>query len=144
MNTHRIAALGLAACLLTSLSLAGAVPATAAVKAARSASVTMTFTIVDGHCYPTETATWSGYQVNHIRFLGYLEGNSGNDATWLDTGTYPHGQSASSGSMTSLSWMTARPGEGWYAYALFRSNGGARLAEAWSPVVHAPADCLYP
>jgi hypothetical protein len=143
VDTRRIARLAIVAGLIASLSLAGAGPVAGA-KPAKTATVSMSFTVTDGRCHPTETATWSGYQVNHVRFLGYLEGRSGNDATWLDTKSFPQGVSETSGTMTSTSWMVARPGEGWYAYALFRSNGGARLAEAWSPVVHAPAECLYP
>lgn len=140
MNRHLLASLALASCLVASVA-AGPV---AAARPPKTASVDLAFTIADGHCYAVMTASWSGYQVNRIRFLGYLEGRSGNDAAWLDTKSYPQGESHSSGSMTSTSFLAARPGEGWYAYAILRSNGGARLAEVQSPVVHAPADCLYP
>jgi hypothetical protein len=143
VDRQRIAPLVLGTALVVSLSLVAAGPAAAA-KPQRSATVTMSFTVVDGRCYPTETATWSGYQVNRVRFLGYREGRSGDDVAWLDTKSYPQGVSEPSGTMISVATIAARPGEGWYAYAIFRSNGGARLAEVQSPVVYAPADCLYP
>jgi hypothetical protein len=127
--------------LLASISLAA--PASAA-RPPKTAAVDLAFTMTDGHCYAVMTASWSGYQVNRVRFLGYLEGRSGDDATWLDTKSYPKGESHSTGSFTSTSFLAARPGEGWYAYAIIRSSGGARLAEVSSPVVYAPAECLYP
>jgi hypothetical protein len=141
MPSHRLTALALSACLATTVISAG--PAAAA-RSSKTASVDLAYTITDGRCYPTMTATWSGYQVNRVRFIGYREGHSGDDAAWLDTKSYPGSRSQSSGSMTSTVTIAAPAGEGWYAYAILRSNGGARLAEVWSTVVYAPAECLYP
>jgi hypothetical protein len=46
--------------------------------------------------------------------------------------------------MTSEAGIGAAPAEGWYVHVLFRSNGGAILADATSPVVAAPTSCVYP
>ena len=143
MDIRRLASLALASTLAVSLCVAGAGP-TAAARPTRSASLEATFIVKDGRCYLTETASWTGYQVNRIRFLGYVEGHSGMDYGLFDTQGYPKGESHASGSMTSTAFAAARPGEGWYGYALLRTNGGGRLAEVWSPVVYAPAECLYP
>lgn len=142
MNHRRIIIIAVAGAILM-ITLATGAQAGAA-RPARQASLTTGFTRVGDRCYPELVATWSGYQVNHIRFVGYREGRSGNDADWLDTRTFPKSASSASGSFTSTVTVAARPGEGWYGYAIFRSTGGARLAEAWSSVVYAPADCLYP
>lgn len=143
MNRHLARAAALAVGIALAGVVAGPQPA-AAGKAPSQATVTLVFVRTDGWCAPVITASWSGYRVNHVRFLAYLEGRSGDDVAWLDTKGFPHSESATSGSFTSAPPLVARPDEGWYAYALFRSNGGARLAEAWSPVVHAPADCRVP
>lgn len=143
MNVHRIASLALSSCLVASVCLAGAGPALAA-RPPKTATLALTFTVTDGRCYPTETATWAGYQVNRIRFIGYVEGRSGSDYAWFDTKTYPKGETYTSGTMISTAFVAARPGEGWYGYAIFRSNGGSHLAEVYTPVIYAPADCLYP
>jgi len=143
VDIRRIASLMLASTLSASLCVASAGPVVAA-RPGKSASLDAAFTVRDGRCYLTETATWTGYQVNHIRFLGYVEGHSGMDYGLFDTQGYPKGESHASGSMTSTAFAAARPGEGWYGYALFRSNGGARLAEVTTAIVYAPADCLYP
>ena len=132
-------AMALAALLaLASTGTAGAAPT-------KSATARTSFTVgSDGRCYAVSTATWSGYQVNRVRHIFYLEGHSGEDAAWLSTTVLPNGVSKNSGSMTSVSGVAAAPGEGWYVHDLFRSNGGAILAEATSAVAHAPADCPLP
>jgi hypothetical protein len=111
----------------------------------KSATVTLDFVrSADLHCYAHVTATWSGYQVNRIRPIYYIEGRP--DAVFFNTIALPGNTTQNSGSLesTAATWIPAGPSEAWYVEVLFRSNGGARLADVWSPVVHAPADCTYP
>jgi hypothetical protein len=102
------------------------------------------FLQVEGRCQPTATVTWSGYRVHHVRVIYYLEGHSGEDAAWLNTPQFPDDRAQGSGSLTSVANLPAPAGSGWWAYAILRSVGGARLAEISSPVAHAPEGCLLP
>jgi hypothetical protein len=109
------------------------------------ATASVGFTIGgDGRCYAVSTATWSGYQVNRVRHIFYREGHSGEDDAWFSTTVLPNGTSKNSGTMTSTAGVAVAPGEGWYVHDLFRSNGGAILAEATSTIQYAPADCPAP
>lgn len=128
--------------LLAAAVLGLALAGPAAGGATRSATVTATFaTGTDGHCYPVSVASWTGYQVNRVRHVFYREGHSGEDAAWFTTTGFPRGVSQSSGTMTSMAGVAVVAGEGWYVRALFRSNGGAILAEATSGVAYAPTVC---
>ena len=99
---------------------------------------------IDGRCYPVSTAAWSGYQVNRVRHIFYREGHVDQDYAWFSTTGFPNGTSHNSGEMTSMAGVAAAPGEGWYTHDLFRSNGGAILAEATSTIQYAPATCPLP
>ena len=141
MSVGRVVAWAVAvACLLvlSSVGIAGAV-------SAKVATATTTFSVgADGRCYAVSSATWSGYQVNRVRHIFYRTGHVDQDYAWFSTTVLPNGTSKSSGSMTSTSGIGAAPGEGWYTHDLFRSNGGAILAEATSAVAYAPLDCPIP
>lgn len=119
---------------------------TAGAASTKLATASVSFTAgVDGRCYAVSTATWSGYQVNRVRHIFYREGHFGEDDAWFNTTGLPNGISKNSGTMTSPpAGVAAAPGEGWYVRDLFRSNGGAILAEATSAVQYAPADCPLP
>jgi len=109
------------------------------------ATASVSFTVGgDGRCYAVSTATWTGYQVNRVRHIFYREGHTDQDYAWFSTTVLPNGTSKNSGTMTSVASVGAAAGEGWYVRDLFRSNGGAILAEATSTVQYAPADCPAP
>lgn len=110
----------------------------------KSADVRLDFLQTTDGCQPSATVTWSGYRVHHVRVIYYLEGHGGEDAAWLNTPQFPDDRARSSGSLTSLAGVAAAPGSGWWAYAILRSVGGARLAEVASPVAYAPDDCPAP
>jgi hypothetical protein len=102
--------------------------------ATKSASVAIGLAVgADGNCYPVSTATWQGYQVNRVRHIFYLRTAAGDVWQSFTTTGYPQGESHTSGTMTSTSPVPFYRGETWYVHALFRSNGGAILAEASSP-----------
>lgn len=108
--------------------------------ATKSASVAIDFVVdADGNCYPVSAATWQGYQVNRVRHIFYLRTAAGDASQSFTTTSYPQGESHSSGMMTSTSPVPFYAGERWYIHALFRSNGGAVLAEASSPDLVVPA-----
>jgi len=116
--------------------------ATAGAASTKVATASVSFTVgADGRCHAVSTATWTGYRVNRVRHIFYRDGHSGEDYAWFSTTGLPKGTANNSGTMTSASGVAAAPGEGWYVRDLFRSNGGAILAEANSPVEYAPADC---
>jgi hypothetical protein len=136
---------------MTRIVLVGAVIAALAIAnpvvagAIKSASVTTTFMVgADGRCYPVSTANWTGYQVNRIRHIFYRAGHSDQDYAWFSTTGFSNGESHNSGTMTSMAGVAAAPGEGWYVDVLFRSNGGAILAQATSIVADAPTTCSIP
>lgn len=139
-NVGRIRWSPVLACILA---LASAGVAGAA--STKLATASVTFAVgADGRCYAVSTAAWTGYQVNRVRHIFYREGHVDQDYAWFSTTVLPNGTSKNSGSMISLSGVAAAPGEGWYTHDLFRSNGGAILAEATSPVEYAPTDCVAP
>jgi hypothetical protein len=108
----------------------------------KSASVTIGSTVgPDGNCYVTDTATWTGYQVNRVRHVFYRRTGSGDLWESFTTTGYPQGVSYASGSFASQSTVPAYAGETWYVHAIFRSNGGAHLAEADSPNLVVPTSC---
>ena len=110
--------------------------------ATKSASVAIDFVVgADGNCFPVSTATWQGYQVNRVRHIFSLRRAVGDAWQSFTTTSYPQGESHSSGMMTSTSPVPFYAGETWYVHALFRSNGGAVLAEASSPDLVVPASC---
>ena len=136
---ERLARTLLVACVIVVMATG---PAQAA--ASKSAEVRLGFLQLEGRCQPTVTVTWSGYRVHHVRVIYYLEGHSGEDAAWFNTPQFPDDRARSSGSLTSVTNVTAPAGSGWWAYAILRSVGGARLAEVFSPVAYAPGDCPVP
>ena len=111
---------------------------------AKAATATTTFTRGDGGlCYAVSTASWTGYQVNRVRHIFKFADDPEGYATFTTT-AFDKGSQAS-GTQVSVSNRPVRlPGEGWFVHAIFRSNGGAHLAEAVSPVAYAPADCPIP
>lgn len=111
----------------------------------KSASVSIGYEVINGSCFLSQTATWSGYRVNRVRHIWYLSGKSGPyDYYAFSTSSYPAGESHPSGS---FSWVLGIPdlavygGESYYARALFRSNGGAILADASSGDFIIPSEC---
>ena len=108
----------------------------------KSASVAIGYTVgTDGNCYVTDTASWSGYQVNRVRHVFNRRTASGSVWESFTTTGYPQGESHASGSFTSQSTVPAYAGETWYVHAIFRSNGGAHFVEADSPDVVLPGAC---
>jgi hypothetical protein len=110
----------------------------------KSADVRLDFLQTSDGCQPTATVTWSGYRVHHVRVIYYLEGHDGEDAAGFNTPQFPDDRARSSGSLTSIADLAAAPGSGWWAYAILRSVGGARLVEVASPVAYAPDSCPAP
>ncbi len=126
--------------LVAALTLPFAASSTAG--SVKSASVAISYVVgSDGNCYPVSTASWTGYQVNRVRHIFYRRTAVGDVWESFTTTVYPRGESHSSGTMTSTSPAPFYGGETWYVHALFRSNGGAILAEASSPDLIAPASC---
>ena len=116
--------------------------ATALGGSTKSASVAIGYTVgTDGNCYVTDTASWTGYQVNRVRHVFYRRTASGSVWESFTTTGYPKGESHASGSFTSQSTVPVYAGESWYVHAIFRSNGGAHLAEADSPDLVLPSTC---
>ena len=119
-----------------------ALAATALAGSAKSASVAIGYTVgTDGNCYVTDTASWTGYQVNRVRHVFYRRTASGSVWESFTTTGYPQGESHASGSFTSQSTVPGYAGETWYVHAIFRSNGGAHLVEADSPDLVLPSTC---
>ena len=109
---------------------------------AKSASVTAGHTVgVDANCHVTDTASWSGYQVNRVRHIFNRRTVSGTVWESFTTTGYPQGETHASGSFTSQSTVPAYAGETWYVHAIFRSNGGGHLVEADSSDLVIPAPC---
>ena len=126
--------------------LAGATVALALVATSlagsKSASVAIGYTVgTDGNCYVTDTASWTGYQVNRVRHVFNRRTASGSVWESFTTTGYPQGESHPSGSFPSQSTVPGYAGETWFVHAIFRSNGGAHLAEADSLDLVLPASC---
>ena len=108
----------------------------------KSASVTVGSTVgTDGNCYVTDTASWTGYQVNRVRHVFYRRTPLGSVWDSFTTTGYPQGESHTSGSFASQSTVPGYAGETWYVHAIFRSNGGAHLVEVDSPDLVLASTC---
>ena len=132
--------------LAVALAAVLAMSVTTPMAATRERSATVTIALVtgaDGACYLSQTASWEGYRVNRVRHIWYEVGQSGPyDYFGFTTSSYPNGESHSSGSFTSgYVYQRVYADERYYAHALFRSNGGAILAEAVSAPLTVSGTC---